>query len=133
MEVQFASEGVSLRLIGARWENNMQTEIPKTHRSEARIYHAAPFIGTILLIGVFLGAFEITNSYLLSSVSAAVPTIGLLWLWSRAGRKLDKLKCPSCGSLLSVGLPWTYPPKKCRNCGAPVNLNDDPQRKESFR
>ena len=89
-------------------------------KKEVEIYHFFPTLAVISFVGVYLLSFFVIGSYWTAGSIAVVPAVVLLWRWSVAGKILDRVGCPTCGRTLKGKLRWSYPPKNCPHCGAPL-------------
>jgi hypothetical protein len=85
-----------------------------------RAYHRLPMVVAILLVGIFVSVFYITGSTMLSGILSGIPSIILIWYWTKAGRRVDQEVCPNCGHDLRNELPWIYPSRKYPTCSERV-------------
>ena len=91
------------------------------HRRVVLAYHGLPVVTALTLVGIFLAGFFFTGSFLLSGLTAAVPSVFLILRWVLAGRQIDRWGCPKCGRFLPRKVYWKYPPNVCPRCGELLN------------
>jgi hypothetical protein len=96
------------------------TDDLREFRKAVKIYHVFPTLIALVVLVLFFACFYLTDSYLISTVAAGVPSLLLLWRWSAAARLIDRSGCPHCGKSLKGRLSWSYPPTKCPHCGASI-------------
>src|ERR1700688_4902315 len=87
------------------------------YRRNIRAYKMLPTVAALTLTGIFLVVFFVSHSYVLALLVAALPTIWLLWRWSRAGRYVDIGGCQNCNQPFPEKMYWVYPPNVCPRCG----------------
>jgi hypothetical protein len=79
-------------------------------------YHGLPVMIAVAFVGIFLAVFSFAQSFAMSALVAAVPSIFLLWRWALAGRQVDR-GCLKCGEPFPKKMYWSYPPSVCPHCG----------------
>jgi rRNA maturation endonuclease Nob1 len=88
---------------------------PQDYRRAVLAYEWLPTLAGFVLVGIFLAAFFLTGSYVLSALAAVALSLLLLWRWVLAGRQIDR--CPKCSNTFPKKMYWTYPPRVCASCG----------------
>src|ERR1700722_13326713 len=86
-------------------------------RREVLAFHGLPVAAALAFVAIFLTVFLLSGSYLFSSLVAVIPSMGLMWRWGIAGRRIDRWGCPSCKQPFPKKMFWTYPPRVCPSCG----------------
>lgn len=92
----------------------------KLFRREKWLYRSLPVVAFVVLLWVFVLAQKLTGNNQVGLFAAFTAAALVMWRWKVSGMRLESWACPRCGKHLSRGMSWSFPPKKCPNCGEPT-------------
>jgi hypothetical protein len=89
-------------------------------RREKWFYRALPVVAGVVLLWTFVLVQKLTGNNQAGVFAAFTAAFLVMWRWKVSGLRLESWTCPGCGRHLSRRMSWSFPPKKCPNCGEPT-------------
>jgi hypothetical protein len=92
----------------------------KQFTQETWLYRVLLVVAVVVLLWSFVLVQKLTGNNQVGLFATFNAAALVMWRWKVAGMRLESWACPKCGPAPVARQSWSFPPKKCPDCGEPT-------------